>query len=121
MYSVPIGRAPRRRRRIGPRQPPLVSWEPSDPFASQSTMLIGNTTGRNAPPDSAPAIAVASALAVKPVKPITRPKNESNVLSPVTFTPCVPDGIVPPFTCAAEALSATTAPAALRYFPETFV
>src|SRR4029079_13585069 len=114
-------RPPRGRGGSDRAQPPAVSWEPSDPFTSQSTMLIGNTTGRNAPPDRAPAIAGASALAVKAVKPIARPKNESNVLSPSTFTPCVPDGIVPPFTCAAEAVSAPNATAAFGYFPKTFV
>ncbi len=100
MYSWPSGL----RSASGPSgllRDQLTSPTPRSPFVSQSTMLTGKTTGRNTPPDNAPATEIASADAVNCGKPITRPNVVPKLCELFASTPWAPDGIDPPPTWAA--------------------
>src|SRR6185295_13318935 len=81
------------------------------PVFSQSTMFTGNTTGRNTPPESAPATEIASAVAVNCGRPITRPNVVVNVWVPTAWTPCAPDGMTPSPTRAAAPKVVVVVPA----------
>src|SRR6185295_10088329 len=99
----------------------LTSPVPRSPFFSQSTMLTGKTTGRNTPPDSAPATEMASAVEVNCGKPMTRPNVVPNVWVLTACTPCAPDGIDPSPTRAAAARLEVIAPPGVSHLPVTSV